>query len=365
MAARCLLSMRRSALFVLLAGLVVPCPPALAASVRVSYTRDALVYQAAPGEWNRLTIAAGRNRTSQGDQYVTFAVADSVAIDAGEGCRGAGRGGRRGVECELWGGSARAVARLGNRADRARVLGGVDAALIEGGLGDDFLAGGPGGDTLLGGHGADDLRGGPGVDLLFAGRHGLSPDRTSDRLRGGRDSDLLMGSRGPNLIDPGPGADQVYAGGGRDIVFARDDAIEQVHCGAGEDSAVTDRIDYPLACEHHEPYSKPSPVPLDLFTGMAGSARVSLLLGCREDHHAACGGTVQLEVDGRALSDERPFRFANRHRFGVDLDLNEPAFSDWDRLVVRIRAHDADGTATDDSYPVATMLVDNPFLRPF
>jgi hypothetical protein len=357
--------MRRSVLFVLLAGLALPVAPALAASVRVSYVRGALVYQAAPGERNRMTIAAGQDRTSQGDRYVTFTVADSVAIDAGEGCRRTERGGRSFAECELWVGSARAVVRLGDRGDRARVLGGLDAALIEGGLGADLLAGGRGGDTLLGGHGTDDLRGGAGVDLLFAGRHGLSPDRTADRLRGGRDSDLLMGSRGPNLIDPGQGADQVYAGGGRDIVFARDDAIEQVHCGAGEDSAVTDGIDYPLACEHHEPYSKPSPVPLDLFTGMAGSPRVSLLLGCREEHRAACAGTVQLEVDGRALSDERPFTFANRHRFGVDLDLNEPAFSDWDRLAVRIRAHDARGTATDDSYPVATMLVDNPFLRPF
>ena len=357
--------MRRSVLFVLLAGLALPCPPALAAKVWVSYTRDALVYQAAPGERNRLTIEAGRDRTSQGDEYVTFTVADSVTIDAREGCRRAEPGRQGRVECELWGGSARAVARLGNRGDRARVLGGVDAALIDGELGDDVLAGGSGADTLRGGHGTDDLRGGAGVDLLMAGRYGLSADRTADRMRGGPGSDLLMGSAGANLIGGGSGVDKVYAGGGRDIVQARDNAVESLHCGAGEDSAITDGIDFPLACEHHEPYSRASPVPLNFYTGMAGSPQVSLLLACREAHPAACAGTVQLELDGRALSDERPFTFANRHRFLVQVDPYEPLSTYPDRLVVRIRARDANGAPTDDSYPLAHMLVNDPFLRPF
>jgi hypothetical protein len=268
------------------------------------------------------------------------------------------------VECELWA-SARAAVRLGDRVDRARVLGRFVEVLIDGGRGDDVLVGGSEKDTLLGGHGTDDLRGGAGVDLVSAGGYGLSTDPTADRMRGGRDSDLLMGSAGPNLIEPGPGVDRVSAGRGRDIVFARDDAIEQLHCGAGEDSAVTDGIDYPLACEHHEPYSKPSPVPLEVGTGMAGSSRVSLLLGCREAHAAACAGTVQLELDGRALSKERPFTLANRHRFVVQLDTYEPVSANWDRLMVRIRARGADGAPTDDSYPVATMLAGDPFLRPF
>lgn len=356
--------MRRSVLVFLLAALAVQSAPALAASVRVDYQRGALVYRAAPGERNHFSMTASTSRLSQGDEYVTFTVADSVPIKPGEGCQGVAHdpGRRRFVECELFG-SARAVVRLGDRSDQGRVLTSFDSVFLDGGRGDDLLVGGPERDRLLGGLGTDDLRGGAGVDLLLAGGHGLSTDRTADRMRGGRDSDLLMGSAGPNVIVPGPEVDQVYAGGGRDIVYARDDTIEQIHCGAGEDSAVTDGIDYPLACEHHEPYSKPSPVPLVFSTGMAGTP-VSLLLGCRESHPAACAGTVQLELDGSAVSEERPFTFANRHRFVVQLDTTEPMPGDGAGVVVRIRAPDAGGKPTDESYPVATMLVGDPFLRP-
>jgi hypothetical protein len=354
--------MRRSVLVVLLAGLAVPSTPALAATVRIDYQRDALVYRALPGERNHLRITASTGHTSQGDEQVRFTVEDSVAITPGDGCRQVYPSRRQFFECELFG-SARAVVRLGDRSDLARVLGRFDKVLIDGGRGHDVLVGGPEKDTLLGGPGTDDLRGGAGVDELFARSYGLSTDVTADRLRGGRDSDLLMGSAGPNLIEPGPGVDQVSAGRGRDIVFARDDAIEQVHCGAGEDSAVTDGIDYPLACEHHEPYSKPSPVPLEVSTS-TGSTTTSLLLGCREAHPGACTGTVQLELDGRPLSEERPFTFANRHRFVVLVD-HEPMPTDWDGLVVRIRAPDAGGAPTDERYPIDVMLVGDPFLGMF
>jgi hypothetical protein len=262
-------------------------------------------------------------------------------------------------------GAVRVVVRLGDRSDRARILGDFDSARVEAGRGDDVVRGGPEADVLLGGPGTDALYGGAGVDSLFARHFGMSDDRTADRLVGGAESDLLTGSAGPNLIDGGAGVDEVAAGRGRDIIQARDGAIEQVHCGAGEDTAITDGIDYPLACEHHEPYSKASPVPVDFYTGMAGSPQVSLLLGCREAHPAACAGTVQLELDGKALSDERPFTFANRHRFVVQVDLHEPLSADSDRLVVRIRARDAVGAPTDDSYPVAQMLVNDPFLGLF
>jgi RTX calcium-binding nonapeptide repeat (4 copies) len=355
--------MRRSVLVVLLAGVSMPSAPALAATVRVDYQRDAVVYRAAPGEWNRLSVTASRGSTSQGDQYVRFTVEDSVAINPGVGCRRVDPGRRGFVECELFG-SARALVHLGNRSDRGRVLNFFDYVVLDGGRGDDLLVGGPSRDTLLGGPGTDDLRGGAGVDLLLAGGHGLSTDPTADRLRGGRDSDLLMGSAGPNLIEPGPGVDQVSAGGGRDIVLARDDAIEQVHCGAGGDSAVTDGVDYPLACEHHEPYSNSSPVPLEFS---AAEQRASLLLGCREGHPAACSGTVQLELDGRAISEQLPFTGANRHRWVMMVDTTDPVpggASERPDLVVRIRAENSSGAATDDRYPVPTLLVGSPFLRP-
>lgn len=344
--------MRRSVLVILLAGLAVPCTPALAATVRVDHEQDALVYRAAPGERNHFSMTASNG---------SITVADSVPIRPGVGCRRAADPGR--VECELFG-SARAIVRLGDRDDRARVLPSLDEVLMDGGSGDDVLHGSFEKDTLLGGRGTDGLRGAGGVDRLLARGYGLTTDRTADRLRGGRGSDLLMGSGGRNLIVPGPGVDKVSAGEGRDIVYARDDSIEQIHCGAGEDSAVTDGIDYPLACEHHEPYSTPSPVPLE-FSSAAGSTSASLLIGCREAHPAACEGTVQLELEGRALSEEHPFIFANRHRFVVQLDTTEPMPAGGAGVVVRIRAPDAGGNPTDERYPVALMLFGDPFLGAF
>jgi hypothetical protein len=356
--------MRRSVLVVLLVGLAVPGGPALAATVQLNERTGFLEYRAASGERNHFSMTASTNRTSQGDKYVTFTVADSVPIKPGVGCRRTGDPGRRRfLECELFG-SARAVVRLGNRSDQGRVLNFFDGVLLDGGRGDDLLIGGPGRDTLLGGRGTDDLRGGAGIDRLLAGGYGLSSDPTADRMRGGRDSDLLMGSAGPNLIDPGPGVDQVSAGRGRDIVLTRDGTIEQIHCGAGSDRAVTDGFDFPLACERHEPYSPASPVPLE-FSAAAGEPRASFLLGCREAHPAECAGTAQLELGDRPLSDERPFTYANRHRLVILLDTLEPMPADWATrpdLAIRIRARDARGAPTSDRYPVQTMLVGSPFL---
>ena len=89
-------------------------------------------------------MTASTGSTSQGDEYVTFSVADSVAIKPGESCRRSAPGGRL-LECELFG-SARAVVRLGDRSDRARVRGRFDEVLIDGGSGDDLLVGGPAAD---------------------------------------------------------------------------------------------------------------------------------------------------------------------------------------------------------------------------
>ena len=49
----------------------------------------------------------------------------------------------------------------------------------------------------------------------------------------------------------------------------------------------------------------------------------------------------------------------------VQLDTTEPMPADGAGLVVRIRAPDAGGAPTDESYPVAAMLVGDPFLSAF
>ena len=348
--------MRRSVLIAVLAGLSMHCPPAVAATVRVDERNSLVVYKAAPHERNDLRLMA-----SEG-----VWVGDSVPIHAGRGCEAADR---FLVRCDL---GKRAVIRLGDRSDRAKVLKAretrvpdvFDSVLLDGGRGDDVLVGGPERDTLVGGDGTDVLKGRGRVDRLMADWQGKD-DATADRLSGGAGSDSLLGSAGPNLITPGPGVDQVRAGGGRDIVFTRDGTIEQIHCGAGPDTAVTDGFDFPLACERHEPYSPASPVPLE-FSAAAGEPRASFLLGCREAHHAECVGTAQLELGNRPLSEERPFTYANRHRLVIVLDTLEPMPADWATrpdLGIRIRARDAGGAPTNDRYPVQAMLVGSPFLN--
>jgi Ca2+-binding RTX toxin-like protein len=363
-----LIGMRRVVTLLLPAILVTPCAPALAATVQIGPRTGYLVYEAARHERNDVRIAAVVEDPGDGATlapFVRFTVEDRVPITPGNGCTTAHGGQHYLVRCDLERfGPVRAVVRLNDRDDRAGVAGDFDQVRLRGGPGDDTIAGGPSDDVLRGGRGADRLAGGRGVDELLAGNLGLDPAVTRDRLRGGPGSDLLEGSNGANLIDGGPGVDKVDAGGGRDTVLARDGTIEQIHCGGRADRARTDGFDYPLACEKHSRYSASSPVPLE-FSAAAGESRVSLLMGCRESHRAACAGSVQLELGGRAISDELPFTFANRHRWVVIGDTSEPIPPDAGErpdFVVRVRAHDANGAPTDDRLPVPLMLIGDPFL---
>ena len=162
--------MRRSVLVILLAGLAVPCTPALAATVHLNERTGFLVYRAAPGERNHVRITVGREVTYGGHDFAHYSVEDSARVQAGTGCRRAYPGRRHLFTCDMdIFGAVRAVVRLGDRSDLARILGDFDSARVEAGGGDDVVRGGPEVDVLLGGPGTDALYGGAGVDRLFAG----------------------------------------------------------------------------------------------------------------------------------------------------------------------------------------------------
>ena len=235
--------------------------------------------------------------TYGGHDFAHYSVEDSARVKAGTGCRRADPGRRHLFTCDMdIFGEVRAVVRLGDRSDLARVLGDFDSARVEAGGGDDVVRGRPGGRHAArrarDGRPVRRRRGGQAVRGSAAG--GAWTGRRTVSC-GGAGSDLLAGSAGANLIDGGPGVDKVDAGRGRDIIQARDGAIEQVHCGAGEDSAITDGIDYPLACEHHEPYSKSSPVPVELST-KAGSPQ-------RLRSHRAAARRIRPPAAGRFSSN--------------------------------------------------------------
>jgi Ca2+-binding RTX toxin-like protein len=165
------------------------------------------VYDAAPGEANRVTVTVN---PGAGDFSVRFHDA-AATVDAGHGCVQAGPHGAR---C---------------------FAGYVDAARVHLGDGDDTLTtrelkdfqyyfelrayGGDGADTLAGSLNWDFLYGGPGAD----------------RLSGGRGEDWVVGGPGSDRIAAGPGEDVVA---GESVGHARPPADDEIDGGRGEDVVV-------------------------------------------------------------------------------------------------------------------------------
>jgi Ca2+-binding RTX toxin-like protein len=182
--------------------------PGAAHAASLSYEGNALVYRAAPGEANSVTL----NATSDG----RVAIGETGAsLSFPSGCSQANES--MPVLCQV---ATVDVLRfeLGDGADRAAiqdisVSGGVIA--VNGGDGNDQLEGGPGAAATLDGGAGDDairsqesadvLAGGPGADELIGGAG-------DDKLHGGDGDDTLMPDRyttGNDLVDGGPGIDRL------------------------------------------------------------------------------------------------------------------------------------------------------------
>ena len=145
------------------------------------------------------------------------------------------------------------------------------AATAAGADGDDVLAGGPGADRLEGGGGEDvadyaDATGpvlvaltgtDPGAaatertwadrDVLAADVEGARGGPGADTLLGNAGDNLLVGGAGDDLIDGGAGADRLQGGPGRDLLVARDAALDELRCGPGMDLAALDDGDAVVA----------------------------------------------------------------------------------------------------------------------
>jgi hypothetical protein len=259
------------AILILLALALVPVTPAAAATVESFddfyddpyFGRDTVIYTAAPGEVNDVSVTFSDGR---------YVIADPGAtIEPGSGCR-ITDGGHR-AECEAQEVIGARI-ELGDLDDRVSISlppvlerrpdfltaiadGGDGADRLQGGDEADILRGGPGDDLLLGGHHGDRLFGGEGSDRLEGGddlfktlyafdppASGTNPLRgTSDALDGGPGADLLSG--GPGIgdsaryefrtrgvrISPGVLPDDGEAGE-RDLVM---DDVEILASGSGDD----------------------------------------------------------------------------------------------------------------------------------
>jgi Ca2+-binding RTX toxin-like protein len=109
------------------------------------------------------------------------------------------------------------------RGDRIYGRGGDD--LIKGRKGRDRLFGNAGNDTLLGGKGKDKLRSGPG----------------EDRVSGGPGPDRINGGDGSNQINMLDGVEQ--GSPGNDVIDARNGKLDEIDCGAGDDTVYVDRAE--------------------------------------------------------------------------------------------------------------------------
>jgi RTX calcium-binding nonapeptide repeat (4 copies) len=145
-----------------------------------------------------------------------------------------------------------------------RLLAGRSVCDLDGGPGADQLTGGPAGSQtrfLMGTvpDGADQILGGPGIDLVsYESRTGalrLTEDGVADDGEAGEGDNIasvvegLLAGAGADTLAGGPGPNALRAGAGDDTVMARQGALDNVDCGAGNDTAVLDLADTAQDCE--------------------------------------------------------------------------------------------------------------------
>jgi Ca2+-binding RTX toxin-like protein len=195
--------------------------PGVASAATVSVNGSGtVVYQAGPGEANKLNLASA---------FEPFGFADTGALlTAGPGCT---------ADVLITCPAGTISATLGDRADIAHVnsFAPVGDVAVDGGTGnDDLLAGASNGASALGGSGDDII-----VMVANAGA-AASGGSGSDRLAGLSAFDKLDGDSGADLLTehPGPGPATLSGGDGNDRLVGGDS--DQLSGGNGSDILIAD-----------------------------------------------------------------------------------------------------------------------------
>lgn len=266
------------------AGLAAPVLLAGSASAATSSATAAVdgksvVYTAAAGQTNKVTVTASK---SSGLETITYVIDDVVPITAGSGCAYPSDADHTKVSCEvttLESQDPYATLRmaLGDGGDTVTYTNNTDQAYyfaaIDLGAGKDTLTETPGvqGNDVNGGDGDDTLtvdaytvvRGGGGNDTIHAGEGTIAQGNNGndtiyssgedsaadggagdDVIRGGADRQSLSGDDGDDEIYGGPGHDFLYGGKGDDILYGEsgDDTIygnsgdDELYGGPGQDT---------------------------------------------------------------------------------------------------------------------------------
>jgi hypothetical protein len=292
---------------------------------------EELVYDAAPGERNRLAVSY--------DSYSrAWVVTDEAGLAVGRGCAFPDPANHVRAFCTV---SARAsglaTLRLGDGDYQASLGGsGLTRGVLAGGAGDDLLRGGAGddvfpqgsradgADTIAGGLGDDlvdyssrrrgvranlDGRGGDGRrgenDTIAADVEGLAGGRGADRLRGNSEENVLFGGRGADRLRGGAGYDRIDGGPGADGIRARDGSVDAVTCGRGRDRARLDGLDFFTGgCERVRRDRKGGATVL--FVSWDNAGRLLVDIGCPGDARAnPCVARLDVAVEGRRLGHRR------------------------------------------------------------
>jgi hypothetical protein len=315
--------------------------PASAGSVAVDTFRDRLVFTAASGERNGLTVTGTAG---------TYTLEDSGApIAAGRGCTQLAS--NRVLCAPVPGGPIQSLAVAAGDTDDSFASSAALRAWVDGGAGADTLRGGAASDQLLGGDGDDLLDGGFGPDIMSGGNGrdradysartapvfvsldslwgdgqlgewdnvsssvedltgGSAGDRLTggsspNQLAGGAGADRLTGGDGNDLLEGGPGIDALAAGSGDDGLSARDGEVDDVACGAGQDTTDVDAGDK-LAEDCERAVQAPAPhtgevtlerTPRSVRLTPKGYVRIRI--SCPATAVAGCSGRLTVSVLGR------------------------------------------------------------------
>ncbi|MGW0908349.1 calcium-binding protein [Streptomyces sp. NPDC002853] len=261
----------------LLAGTAAAAAPE--ATAAFSASDHAIVYTAATGQTNKVTVTASM---SEGSGEITYVIDDAVAIKAGEGCSYPDSADRTKVSCTvatletqdpyatlklaLGDGDDTfaydnttdetyyfASADLGAGKDTATHTGGVDGNSVIGGAGDDDLTVGEAG-VVLGGDGNDTIhaaggsiaQGGNHNDTIYSegAESAVDGGAGNDVIQGGAERQNLSGGDGTDTIRAGAGDDFVYGGKGNDTLYGNsgndtmygNSGDDKLYGGAGQDT---------------------------------------------------------------------------------------------------------------------------------
>jgi Ca2+-binding RTX toxin-like protein len=322
-----------------------------------SVSRDALAYEAAPGERNAVTVT----RAPTGYRIVDA----GAAVAPGAGCRPTAP---NAVECTTRS-VERVVVRAGDGDDfvtlsvttHSVVNGGAGADRLEGGEGPDDLLGGDGDDDLLGGDGADFLTGGAGADAMSGGASlvdlleldtVLYGDRTQpvavsldgvandggagerddvlgdvEAVIGGRAADRLVGdAHGVDVLLGGRGDDALRGLGGTLDALLGEAGADLIAGGQGFDGALGGEGDDRVAGGRGRDFLEGGPG-LDDVRG--GDGRDDLVGGRGRDRIAGGGGADRVSAaDGMR---DAVVGGPGRDRARLDCSLDAVVGVEWDR----------------------------------